>query len=73
MFTTRLSRILLAGLVCLLVLPLFSLSAWADEQSETQFLCPPKKARMRLSPDGCTIMPVSFWWSRTSKGLPLYE
>lgn len=68
MFTTRLSRILLAGLVCLLVLPLFSLSAWADEQSEAQFLRLPKKARMRASPDGCAIMSVSFWWSRTNRG-----
>lgn len=44
MFTTRLSRILLAGLVCLLVLPLFSLSAWADEQSEAQFFAPTKES-----------------------------
>ena len=44
MFTTRLSRILLAGLVCLLVLPLFSLSAWADEQSEAQFFAPTQES-----------------------------
>lgn len=44
MFTTRLSRILLAGLVCLLVLPLFPLSAWADEQSEAQFFAPTKES-----------------------------
>ena len=44
MFATRLSRILLAGLVCLLVLPLFSLSAWADEQSEAQFFAPTKES-----------------------------
>lgn len=68
MFTTRLSRILLAGLVCLLVLPLFSLSAWADEQSEAQFFAPTKESPYEGIPGRLAIMSVSFWWSRTNRG-----
>lgn len=44
MFTTRLSRILLAVLACLFSLPLFALSVWADEQSEAQFFAPTKES-----------------------------
>lgn len=44
MFTTHLSRILFAVLICLSVFPLLSPAVWAEEQSDVQFFAPTKES-----------------------------